>query len=366
MLDVAVIGAGQAGLAAGYWLKRAGLSFTILERRAAPGGSWASYYDSLTLFSPARYSDLPGMRFPGRRSRYPKRDEVTAYLTAYAARFALPVRTNAEVAEVRRLPNGFELVLRDGHHMTARTVIAATGSFDTPLLPEIPGAPDFAGQALHSRAYASPQAFVGKRVVVVGAGNSAVQIAVELSEAGAETTLATREPIRFRKQTLLGLDVHFWLKVAGLDRKPLGQLGGAVLDRGRYERAVSAGRPDRKAMFRRFTTRGVEWADGKVEPVDAVIFATGFLPSLAPLAGLDVIDAQGAFRHEAGASTTTPGLFFLGFQGLNSLRSATLRGAGPEARQVVERVRRFCAAATPSGRRDLGLARDVRAAEQGA
>lgn len=138
-VDVVVIGAGQAGLAMSYRLKNAGVSHLILERQPAAGGSWPSYYDSLTLFSPAGYSSLPGLEFPGGAKRYPKRDEVTAYLRQYASAFDLPVRANSEVVEVISEASQHRVKLADGAVITAQAVVVATGGFNTPHLPGIPG-----------------------------------------------------------------------------------------------------------------------------------------------------------------------------------------------------------------------------------
>ena len=303
-LDALVIGAGQAGLAAGYHLKRAGLSFAILEAAEEPGGSWPGYYESLTLFSPSRYSGLPGMPLPGPPNRYPTRDEVTAYLRRYAEVFGLPVLSGERVLRAERAGAGFRVLTAGGGEYQARTLIAATGSFARPHRPRFPGQGAFRGRILHVAEYRNPIPFRGKRVVVVGGGNSAVQIAHELA-AVARTTLATRSPIRFEPQTILGRDVHFWLSVSGLDRLPLGRLfdvsePGRVVDDGTYVAAVRSGRPDRRPVFSRFTERGVVWGDGEEEAVDAVLLATGYLPNL------DYLRPLGSYARTA-ALTSAPG-----------------------------------------------------------
>jgi putative flavoprotein involved in K+ transport len=238
VLDSVIVGAGQAGLAAGYQAQRAHLSFRILEAGSAPAGSWPHYYDSLKLFSPARYSALPGLPFPGDPDRYPTRDEVVDYLTGYARHFALPVELNRRVDTIRRVGALFEVQAGDQTYQ-ARTVISATGAFRRPYMPQLPGQSDFQGEIVHSFAYRNPTPYAGKRVVVVGAGNSAVQIAVELARV-AKVTLATREPVQFRPQRIFGRDIHFWARVTGVDTAPLGlwtRVGDSkgVLDTGVYE-----------------------------------------------------------------------------------------------------------------------------------
>ena len=339
---------------AGYHLKRAGLSFEILEARGEPGGSWPGYYESLKLFSPARYSGLPGIPFPGSPDRYPARDEVVGYLRGYAETFGLPVLAGKRVLRAER-DAGFRLLTEDGGEHRARTLIAATGSFARPHRPRFPGQGAFRGRILHAAEYCNPGPFRGKRVVIVGGGNTAVQIAHELAEV-AEITLATRAPIRFMPQVLLGRDLHFWLSVSGLDRLPLGLLfdvsePGGVVDGGTYSAAVRSGRPDRRPVFSRFTESGVVWDDGREEPVDAVLLATGYGPNLGYLGPLGALRAYGHPDQRAGVSRTVPGLYFVGLPFQTSFASATLRGVGSDAELVVARARRQVArsAMEPAG-----------------
>jgi putative flavoprotein involved in K+ transport len=358
VLDALVVGAGQAGLAAGYHLKRAGLSFAILEASEEPGGSWPGYYESLTLFSPSRYSGLPGMPFPGDPERYPTRNEVMAYLRRYAEAFGLPVSTGERVLRAERPAErasaGFRLLTEDGGEHRGLTLIAATGSFAKPHRPRFPGQGTFRGRILHVAEYRNAEPFLGKRVVVVGAGNSAVQIAHELAGV-AETTLATRSPLRFEPQTILGRDVHFWLSVSGLDRLPLGRLfdvsePGGVVDDGTYAAAVRSGRPDRRPVFSRFTESGVVWDDGEEEAVDAVVLATGYRPNLDYLRPLGVLREDGRPDQRAGIARTVGGLYFVGLPFQISFASATLRGVGPDAEFVVARASRFVARGAPAMR----------------
>ena len=350
-VDVAVVGAGQSGLAAGQALRQAGLEVLILEAAADVGGSWPSYYDSLTLFSPARFSALPGMRLPGRPNRYPTRDEITDYLRRYAARFDLPVRTRSRVLDAAWDGQAFHLDVAGGDQLTARSMVAASGGFGRPHIPDLPGLGDFTGTLLHAAHYRRPEPFTGQRVVVVGAGNTAVQVAVELAQV-ATVSLASRQPVRFQTQRPLGLDVHYWARWSGLEALSPGRNDGArsivVLDEGRYSAAIAAGRPDSRPMFDRLTATGVTWADGVTEAVDAVILATGYRPDVSYLTGLGALNADGWPIHCRGRSLTVPRLGYVGLPGQTGPASATVRGSGPDARRIATWLRRTLADDLPT------------------
>ncbi|WP_083395346.1 NAD(P)/FAD-dependent oxidoreductase [Micromonospora sp. WMMB235] len=336
---VIIVGGGQSGLAAARAALTAGLRPVVLQAGSEPVGSWPDYYDSLTLFSPALYSALPGMRFDGDPDRYPRRDEVTAYLRRYAQTVDVDIRTRTRVTAVHPRRDGGYLVRTDtGDEMAAVGVVAASGSFGNPYLPTLPGQDDYAGDLRHVAHYRRPEVYAGKRVIVVGAGNSAVQVAYEIA-GHARVTLATREPVRFLPQRLGGRDLHHWLRVTGADRLPRRVLTrlvrhATVLDTGVYRDALASGLLSRRDMFTAFTPEGVIWADGTPEPVDAVIFATGYRPDLAYLKPLGALD-HGAPRHVGGISTTHPGLIYLGLEFQRSFASNTLRGVGPDAAHVM-------------------------------
>lgn len=344
MYDVVVIGGGQAGLAAGYYIKQCGLNFAILEAGNEPTGSWSHYYESLKLFSPARYSSLPELPFPGDPERYPCRDEVVAYLRDYANHFELSVVTQARVQQVSKQKGIFSITTTDGQQYETRSVIVATGSFNRPRVPQFPGQETFKGELLHSASYRQPISYHRKRVVVVGAGNSAIQIAVELAQV-AHVTLTSRTPVKFQRQRILGRDIHFWLKVTGLDTLSLPHWKTApssrsVLDTGVYQAAIQVGKPEYKALFLRFTPDGVIWSDGCHEQIDMVLFATGYEPNVDFLADLGVVDVDGQPQQRAGIGKLA-GLYFVGLSGQRSLASATLRGVGADAQYVISHLVRY-------------------------
>ncbi|WP_346041711.1 flavin-containing monooxygenase [Actinomadura chokoriensis] len=340
-----VIGGGQAGLSTAHTARTLGLAPVVLEAGDRPAGSWPHYYDSLTLFSPARRSALPGSSFPGNPDRYPARDEVVAYLAGYAARLDADIRTGHRVERITRTEGVFEAVTAAGDVVAAPLVIAATGAFSRPHRPPLPGLDAFSGTVLHASDYRRPEPFAGKRVVVVGGGNSAVQIAIELA-AVADVTLATRRPLRFMPQRIAGRDVHIWLWRTGLDTagwaRPLLAGGKAtpVMDTGTYRTAIASGNPDRRPLFVRLDGEDAVWEGGVREHVDVVLLATGYRPDAGYLAGLGALDEHGTPLQRAGVSTTVPGLGYVGLEWQRSFASATLRGVGADARHVLTRLRR--------------------------
>lgn len=340
--DAIVIGGGQAGLAMGYHLQRAGLRFLILEAGHEPVGSWPHFYDSLSLNSSARYSSLPGLPFPGQPDRYPARDEVVAYLRRYATHFSLSLITGARVSKVERTGHLFRVMTSGKGCYVARAVVAATGFFGQPYFPDIPGRTQYRGQILHTADYRRPEPFEQQRIVIVGSANGAVQIGTELAQV-ARVSLATRHPIRYLPQRILGQDIHFWLTISGLDRTQwLNDQSPPVYDTGTYRAAIAAGRPDQRPIFKAFTEDGVIWSDGSHETVDAVIFATGYRPHLPYLAGLGALDEAGRVLQRGGVSTTVPGLYYVGLMRQRNVASATLRGVGADAKIVVDYLRPYC------------------------
>jgi len=346
--DVLIIGAGQAGLAAGYHLQQTGLQYAILDAQTQSGGNWSSYYESLKLFSPARYSSLPGYPFPGDPNRYPFRDEVTDYLRAYSKHFQLPVLDKRRVTRVtRHTKNGtenFTLEVAGEESLHSRALIVATGGFGKPYIPQLPGQSEFTGRQLHSAEYKNPETFPGQRVVVVGSANSAVQIGVELA-LYAQVTLASLKPVKFMPQRIAGSDLHFWIRLIGYDQAPLGAWFGmhvpsSVIDDGRYRRALAAGKPNRRPLFQHFTADGVQWNQNEHEPVDTVIYATGFRPPTDFLNDCGALDAKGAPLQRDGISLSVPLLYYVGLEWQHSLASATLRGVGPDAARVVRKIKK--------------------------
>ena len=337
--EVVVVGAGQSGLAAARALQAHGISPVVLEAGPEPAGSWPRYYDSLALFSPARYSAMPGLDFPGDPDHYPHRDEVVAYLRRYAASLGADIRTHTPVTAIEAHDQGgFVVHTATGQTIHAAGVVAATGSFGNPYVPALPGQDRFTGRLLHVADYRSPHQHADERVVVVGGGNSAVQVGYELAQV-ATVTLATRHPVNFHPQRRGGQDLHYWLVTSRFDLLPPQWLDHYlgdrwVIDTGKYRHALETGQLDRRPMFTGFGADSVGWPDGTREKVDTVLFATGYRPHLDYLGPLGALDG-GMPLHSGGISATHPGLVYLGLEFQRSFSSNTLRGVHRDAEHVI-------------------------------
>ncbi|CAL9611286.1 putative oxidoreductase CzcO [Nocardiopsis dassonvillei] len=337
--DVVVVGGGQAGLAAGYFLRRAGADFVILDAAGRPGGSWPDYWDSLRLFSPAGHSMLPGWWMPEEPGReYPSAAHVAWYLSEYERRYDLPVHRPVRVEAVERAEGA--LRVRTGRGTwTARHVVSATGTWRAPHVPDIAGREVFGGRQLHTVDYRRPGEFAGLRVAVVGGGNSAAQILAELSRV-AETTWVTARPPRLMPDDVDGRAL--FAIATGAQRSGaagVGALGDIVMVPSVRE-ARDRGALKAEPMFERLTPSGALWADGTAADFDAVLWCTGFRPVLDHLAPLGVTDARGRIPVTGTRSRAEPGLHLLGYGDWTGPASATLIGAGRTAKAAVAEIAR--------------------------
>jgi putative flavoprotein involved in K+ transport len=219
-VPVAVVGAGQSGLAVAYHLRQAGVRCVLLDAGGEVGESWARRWESLKLFTSAQFSGLPGLLFPGDGAHYPGKDEVVAYLRDYAERFDLPVLTDHQVLSLRRDGDGYLLTTAHGD-CRADQVVIATGAFGTPRLPEFAAALSADVPTLHTSEYRSPARVPPGTVVVVGDGNSGRQIAAELSETH-DVVLSCGDSVSPPlPQTVVGRDMFWWMSVLGVMSLPV-------------------------------------------------------------------------------------------------------------------------------------------------
>ena len=360
--DVVVIGAGQAGLATGYFLKRTGLKFLILDANARVGDVWRRRWDSLRLFTPAKLDGLAGMRFPAPKESFPTKDEMADYLEAYAARFALPVRTGTRVNRLSRSGEGYRIETDRGA-IEAAQVVVAMASYQTPRVPAF--ARELRGDIvqLHARDYRNPAQLREGGVLIVGAGNSGAEIALDLARQH-EVWLAGRDtghvPFRIDGFAARWLLTRLVLRVAFhrvlTVRTPIGRkVRPKILSQGGALIRVKPAQLEAAAIHRAPRMIGVRDGlplldDGRSLDVANVVWCTGFN------AGFDWIDlpifdpkavGHGEPEHEAGVVPEAPGLFFVGLHFLYAFSSTMVHGVSRDAKRIARAVAARAAQAAP-------------------
>ena len=333
----------MAGLAAAWQLRAAGARYLLLERDAEPGDTWRRRYDSLRLFTPARFCELPGWSFPLAASAHPDHNQMAGYLSAYADRLAVPLRTGFSVRSHTVVGRRHRLTGEDGSVIEAQTVIAATGAFGVPARPAFAGELDPSQRQLHSAEYRRPSDLVDGPVLVVGAGTSGADIAMDLA-GGHEVWMAGRStgsvPVALARSPLVR-------RLAFGRRVPSGPLGRLVRRRlGRAAPLVWQSPATLRAAGIRRVPRVVgvrdgrpRLADGRVLDVANVVWCTGYRPGFDWLAP-GATGPDGWPVHERGASTSIPGLGFVGLPLQNTFASGFLSGMPDDAASVVARLRR--------------------------
>lgn len=351
MLDAVVVGAGPGGLAASRELGERNVEHVVLEKGEGPGHCWTRLYDSLRLHTGKHLSALPGRSLPPSAPLFVPRETFVEYMRDYAEHFRLPIRSGSEVLSAHPGGEGWTLETTRGI-LRARTLVMATGILSNPHRPVLPGEDEFPGSVGHSVEYVRPDPFVGRRVLVVGAGNSAGEIAPELARAGAEVIVSVRSGANVVPLTVLGLPVQYlaWVVL----KLPAGARDVVVRSFGRVTRllrgepplppapggpldsipligfdlvdAIRSGAVELRGGIEGLGAEGVTFVDGETVPFDDVILATGYRPALGPVEGLVRTDPDGfALRSDRVASTDRPSLYFIGHNydatgGLSNIR----------------------------------------------
>lgn len=329
-----VVGAGQAGLAMGYYLKKKTDSFILIDAHKRLGDSWRNRYDSLVLFTPRAYSSLPGLALPGEQDGYPTKDELADYLENYARHFDLPVALNTKAEKLEKTDRGFVVETNQGNYL-AQNVIIATGPFQKPFTP------DFSRQLsddvfqVHSAYYRNPTQLKEGPVLVVGAGNSGVQIATELAQ-DREVFLSVGKPMKMFPHKILNKSLFWWFDVLGISKITI----NSKLGRYMKENDPIIGKESKpfikKGKIRLCPrTKSVEgnrffFEDGSHCDVNNVIWATGFHPDYSWIHVKGIFDHNGNPIHKRG-ETPVSGLYFLGLSWLYTRGSALLLGVGKDA-----------------------------------
>jgi putative flavoprotein involved in K+ transport len=346
-LDVIVIGAGQAGLSAGYYLKQRGLRFAILDANARVGDSWRRRWDSLRLFTPARFDSLDGMRFPADPDAFPTKDEMADYLEAYSKKFELPVRSGVHVERLTRR-NGRYLVVAGKREFEADQVIVAMSHFQTPRHPAFAAELRSDITQLHSSEYKNPSQLRDGPVLLVGAGNSGSEIAMELSSkhhvfmSGRDTGQVPFRIGGFWGRLLLA---RFVLRVIfhrvltmktpmGRKMRPKMLNHGAPLIRVKNADLVTAG-VERVSRVSAVRDGLPVLDDGRTLDVANVIWCTGYGHGQSWI-DLPIFGSDGEPRHSGGVATDVSGLYFLGLMFLYAASSTMIHGVGRDAARIVD------------------------------
>lgn len=343
-----VVGGGQAGLSAGYALAQQGIPFVILDENTRTGDSWRRRWDSLRLFTPARYNGLPGMPFPGRAFDFPTKDEVAGYLEEYARRFQLPVRRGVTVEKLARAGGEYRVTTGAGG-LRARRVIVATGAYQRPHVPSFARELDPAVVQLHSSAYCNPGQFPVQNVLVVGAGNSGAEIALELARAGKKVWLSGKAVGRIPADKLGRIfgGKPYWFVISRVLSvyTPIGRrMKSKIVHHGTPWIRVTRQEIDGAGIESVPRAAGVQdgalrLADGRALPVEGVVWATGFRPNFGWIE-LPIFDEYGYPRHQRGVVPEAPGLYFAGLPFQSALSSALLGGVGADSAFIVNHLAR--------------------------
>jgi putative flavoprotein involved in K+ transport len=345
-----VIGAGQSGLSVGYYLAQRGHDFIILDQNARVGDAWRTRWDSLRLFTPARYDGLAGMPFPADPHSFPTKNEMADFLEAYAQRFSVPVRTGVKVETLTR-QNGKFVVATNAGRFEADNVVVAMSSYQTPRIPDYARELSPTIRQLHSSEYRRPSQFQTGDVLVVGAGNSGAEIALEAARNDHRTWLAGRDvghvPFRIDSaparlvlnRLVLRFVFHRVLTVdtpIGRRARPKMLAHSGPLIRTRPEDLSRAG-VKRVARLRGAKEGKPLLDDGKVMDVSNIVWCTGFDHGMSWL-DLPVFDEQGLPKHTSGICVDHPGLYFVGLHFLHSLSSTMIHGAERDAKRIADAI----------------------------
>ncbi|HKV74700.1 MAG TPA: NAD(P)-binding domain-containing protein [Gemmatimonadales bacterium] len=360
-INTVIIGGGQAGLSTGYHLSRRNVPFVILEANGRIGDTWRARWDSLRLFTPAKFDGLDGLPFPAPAQSFPTKDEMGNYLEAYAAKFRLPVRTGVRVDRVTKEGNRY-LVSAGDRRFDADNVVIAMSSYQEPRVPAFAGELSPGLVQLHSKQYRSPDQLRPGGVLIVGAGNSGAEIAIDVARAGHQTWMSGRATghLPFRIESVVARVLSPFLfrvifhRILTVDT-PIGRKArpkiiaqGAPLIRQKPKDLAAAGI---QQVPRTTGTKGglPVLADGRVLEVTNVIWCTGFKPGV-PWLELPVFEPDGEPRHLRGLVPDEPGLSFVGLHFLYSMSSTMIHGVGRDAERIASAVAARQPAPSPAAR----------------
>lgn len=332
-----VIGAGQAGLAAGYHLRRKGLvpwvDFVILDANDGAGGAWRHRWDSLTFGTAHHLHPLPGLELAEPDPHEPASRVVSRYYGEYEKQMDLPIHRPAQVQRVEQDAQGFRVHLASGQRLTATTLINATGTWSNPFWPSYPGTREFLGPQVHTHDFIGVEQFTGQRVLVVGGGASATQFIMQLQEHGVQTLWSTRSAPRwkdFGSSKDWGVEVERRVTedtLAGRPPRPVVANTGLALT-AQMQAGIDSGALVSRGQISRLGPTSVTFSEGSTENIDAILWATGFRHALKHLAALKLRTEAGGIRIDADSVSVRqqPGLFLVGYGASASTIGATRAG----------------------------------------
>jgi putative flavoprotein involved in K+ transport len=339
-VQVLVVGGGQAGLAASYYLSRAQVPHLVLDAEGRVGDAWRRRWDSLELFSAACYSALPGLPFPGDPEHFPGKDEVADYLEGYARTFQLPIQGNTRATSLERVEGGYRVTTDTGGSYLGQQVIVTTGAYQQPVVPALAARLDAEVVQLHSADYRNPQRLDRDQVLVVGSANSGAQIAEDLA-ASHRVHLSCGHRLPQLPRRLLGKSLHWWGDHLGLLTAPLDGSWRGRTQRGDLLIGTSlrqlARRHGVRLVGRTVDAEGrtVRFADGQSLHAEAIVWATGFRSDYSWIHVPQAIDERGAPIYRRGV-TPAPGLYFLGMHNQYSRGSSLIGFVRHDASFIVK------------------------------
>ncbi|MFD2168425.1 flavin-containing monooxygenase [Tumebacillus lipolyticus] len=332
--EVVVIGAGQAGLSMGYHLGQKGVSYTLLEEHPRVGDSWRNRYQSLELFTPREYSALPGLKMIGEPKGYPTKDEVADYLEMYAEHFQMPVMLNTSVQALQAVPNGFRISTSRGD-IHAHKVVVAIGAFQKPFTPALSGTVADSVFQIHAADYRDPSPLRDGAVLVVGAGNSGVQIAQELTEKH-QVILSVGKEMKFLPKEWMGRSIFKWMDLTGVAKATVDSKLGRFIRKNdpiigfEVKAFLKSGAIQLRPRTKSANGNEIVFEDGSSCEVQNIIWATGYRSDYRWIKLSGLFDEDGNVIHQRG-KTPVPGIFFLGLSWQYRRGSALLMGVGEDA-----------------------------------
>jgi len=340
--DTIIIGAGQAGLAMGYYLKKQNENFVLLEGNETCGNSWRTRYDSLLLFTPRSHSSLPGLKIDGNQNGYPTKDEIANYLENYAQKFELPIKVNTFVQNVCKINGYFNILTKNGDSYHSKQLVVATGPFQKPFIPSFSNNVPSEINQIHAADYKNSKSLSEGPVIVVGGGNSGLQIATELAS-DREVYLSTSKKPMYLPNEILNKSIFWWFKFLGISRLTTNSFLGKIVKNNdpiiglESKPLIKAGKIKLLPKAVSFHEHSLVFKNKMTIKPKNIIWATGYYSCYRWLDFPHIFDDKGSPIHLRGVSKED-GLYFLGLPWQHRRGSALLLGVGEDAKYLAFKI----------------------------